>query len=214
MLKLLCQKYRFDVKLTKIAKDDYESLKSIVQLMMTKCDVIISSGGVSMGDKDFVKKCLVDLGFDIHFGRVNMKPGKPMTFASNSEGISYFALPGNPVSAYVTFLKIVLPALRFMSGFIPAKCVLPKIRVILLDDAYELDERPEFVRANIAYKDNGRFYARINANQISSRIGSLVDADVLLHMPSASSTKTGCIGKGTKLDATVISDFFISYFIR
>lgn len=76
MLKLLCEKYGFDVKITRIAKDEYDSLKGIVVEAMEKCDVVVSSGGVSMGDKDFVKKLLVELGFEIHFGRVNMKPGK------------------------------------------------------------------------------------------------------------------------------------------
>ena len=76
MLKLLCEKYGFKVKMTMIAGDDYESLKDVVTDAVAECDVIVSSGGVSMGDKDFVKKLLVDLGFDIHFGRVNMKPGR------------------------------------------------------------------------------------------------------------------------------------------
>lgn len=76
MLKLLCEKYGFKVKMTRIAGDDYESLKEVVTDAVEECDVIVSSGGVSMGDKDFVKKLLVDLGFDIHFGRVNMKPGR------------------------------------------------------------------------------------------------------------------------------------------
>lgn len=76
MLKLLCEKYGFKVKMTRIAGDDYESLKDVVTDAVEECDVIVSSGGVSMGDKDFVKKLLVDLGFDIHFGRVNMKPGR------------------------------------------------------------------------------------------------------------------------------------------
>lgn len=76
MLKLLCEKYGFKVKMTRISGDDYESLKEVVTDAVEECDVIVSSGGVSMGDKDFVKKLLVDLGFDIHFGRVNMKPGR------------------------------------------------------------------------------------------------------------------------------------------
>lgn len=76
MLKLLCEKFGFGVKMMRIAGDDYESLKEVVEEVTEGCDVVVSSGGVSMGDKDFVKKVLVDLGFDIKFGRVNMKPGE------------------------------------------------------------------------------------------------------------------------------------------
>lgn len=76
MLKLLVQEHGFDVKYTAIAKDDFNSLKRIIEDATRQCDVIISSGGVSMGDRDFVKPLMKEMGFDIHFGRVNMKPGE------------------------------------------------------------------------------------------------------------------------------------------
>ncbi|KAL7014343.1 hypothetical protein ACKWTF_015869 [Chironomus riparius] len=211
MLKLLCQKYGFDVKFTRIAKDDYESLKIVVQAAIKDCKVIISSGGVSMGDKDFVKPLLKELDFEIHFGRVNVKPGKPMTFASNGTGTSFFALPGNPVSAFVCFHIFVMPALRFMSGFTKTKSVLPTISVILQDPKYELDQRPEFVRATISYSNKTKFYyAQITSNQISSRVASLIHADVLLQLPSASEFTNGVLGKGSKLKALVIDQFFVT----
>ncbi|XP_070508387.1 molybdenum cofactor synthesis protein cinnamon [Chironomus tepperi] len=211
MLKLLCQKYGFEVKYTRIAKDDYSSLKSVVEAAMKDCQVIISSGGVSMGDKDFVKPLLKDLGFHIHFGRVNVKPGKPMTFASNGTGTSVFALPGNPVSAFVTFHIFVLPALRFMSGFSKTKSVLPTISVILQDSKYELDPRPEYVRATISYNNKtGLYGAQITSNQMSSRVASLIHADVLLQLPAASEIQNGVIGKGWKLKACVIDQFFVT----
>lgn len=211
MLKLLCQKYGFDVKFTRIAKDDYDSLKMVTQAAMKECQVIISSGGVSMGDKDFVKPLLKDLGFDIHFGRVNVKPGKPMTFASNGTGTSFFALPGNPASAFVTFHIFALPALRFMCGFTKTKSVLPTISVILQDTKYVLDERPEYVRATVSYNNKTGIYgAQITSNQMSSRIASLINADVLLQLPSASEIKNGVLGKGSKLRALVIDQFFVT----
>lgn len=212
MLKLLLQKFGFDAKFMEIAKDDYASLKRTVEAAMINCDVIISSGGVSMGDKDFVKPLMKELGFEIHFGRVNMKPGKPMTFASTAE-TSYFALPGNPVSAYVTFHLFVLPALRFMCGFKEAKCKLPIINAILQKDKYVLDSRPEFVRARIAYSESkGLYYAYVNDNQMSSRLASLIDADVLLHLPGALG-KNLSVNRGYKTQATILNQHFISEYL-
>lgn len=213
MLKLLLEKFGFEVKFMAIAKDDYVSLKGIVSNAMKKCDVIISSGGVSMGDKDFMKPLLKELGFEIVFGRVNMKPGKPMTFASNG-ATSYFALPGNPVSAFVTFHLFVLPALRFMCGFPEAKCNLPVISAILQLDKYVLDSRPEFARAKISFnKKNGLYYAHMSENQMSSRVASLIGADVLLHLPGGQEKKK-IVNRGFKMQATVINDHFISEFVE
>lgn len=134
-----------------------------------------------------------------------------MTFASNkASGTSYFALPGNPVSAFVTFHIFVLPALRFMVGFPEVKCSLPTIKVYLQDDTFELDERPEFARATITLnKKNGKLLAKITSNQISSRIASLINADVLVHLPRAALSGNN-IKKGFELKASVIDQFFIS----
>lgn len=209
MLKQLLLKHEFDVKFTAIAKDDYQSLKGIVIQAMKECDVVISSGGVSMGDKDFVKPLMKELGFEIHFGRVNMKPGKPMTFASTDD-TSYFALPGNPVSAFVTFHLFVLPALRFMCGFPVAKCKLPVISAILQLDKYTLDSRPEYARARVSYSvSKGLYYAYMPENQMSSRLGSLINADVLLHLPPGTD-KVKLVNRGFKLKATIINHHFIS----
>ena len=101
-----------------------------------------------MGDKDFLKDVLKHLDFTLHFGRVNMKPGwvppnldrnrffnpnftfsKPMTFATNPKGNFVFGLPGNPVSAYVTYHLFVLPTLRKYCGYSDAKTTLPAITV-------------------------------------------------------------------------------------
>lgn len=209
MLKLLLEKFGFSVKIMSIAKDDYESLKKIVVRASNECEIIISSGGVSMGDKDFVKPLMEELGFEIVFGRVNMKPGKPITFATKGR-TSYFALPGNPVSAFVTFHVFVLPALRFMSGFSEAKCKLPTINTTLQIDQYKLDPRPEFARGRISYSTSqGIYYANMPENQMSSRLASLIDADVLLHLPGGTQTNP-TVKQGDKLVATILNQHFIS----
>lgn len=131
-----------------------------------------------------------------------------MTFASNGE-ISYFALPGNPVSAYVTFHLFVLPALRFMCGF-PTKCKLPMINVILQNNKYELDSRPEYARASISFSvSKALYYAKMHENQMSSRLSSLINADVLLHLPGGTEKQKFAI-KGSKHVASIINPYFIS----
>lgn len=130
MLKLLVEQFGFEVYIQECVDDNYETLRETLTNLKTHCDVVICSGGVSMGDKDYVKPVVQELCYDIKFGRVNMKPGKPMTFGfDEKENKSFFGLPGNPVSAFVTFHLFVLPCLKFLEGYRNAKCNLAKISV-------------------------------------------------------------------------------------
>ncbi len=97
-------------------KDDRTSLKLAMKDAIDRCDVVISSGGVSVGDYDYVEELLDELGGNILVRSIAIKPGKPLTFATFQNGKLYFGLPGNPVSALVTFWRFVLPALRKRSG--------------------------------------------------------------------------------------------------
>ncbi|XP_055638140.1 molybdenum cofactor synthesis protein cinnamon [Toxorhynchites rutilus septentrionalis] len=196
-----------------VIKDDYTSFHNGIESFTDSMHVIICTGGVSMGDKDFVKPVLEDLQYDLKFGRVNMKPGKPFTFASKGSTL-FFGLPGNPVSAFVTFHIFALPALRKYLSSINgasctfAKCCLPNITVELDTECYYLDPRPECVRASITSK-NGKLYARVTDKQISSRLKSIVEADVLLHFPARTPSKTTVV-QGELLTASVIRTDFIS----
>lgn len=135
-----------------------------------------------------------------------------MTFATNqSTSKTFFALPGNPVSAFVTFHLFVLPALRFMTGYKPEKCLLPTINVHLQDKSYNLDPRPEFARAKVTFDSkSGKFHAKITDNQISSRIASLIDADIFVQLPGAAEVDGGVIKEGAELQAKIIDQFFVS----
>ena len=98
-----------------------EELQAKILKGLEESDVLITSGGVSMGESDFLKPVLTALQAEIHFGRVFMKPGKPTTFAtvqlpSSKTKKLIFSLPGNPVSSVVCFYLFVLPALRKMAG--------------------------------------------------------------------------------------------------
>lgn len=129
MLTELCRQFGFEHVQTAFASDDLASLRSTMKRLSDECEITICTGGVSMGDKDFVKAAMQELDFTIRFGRVNMKPGKPMTFAANAEGRAIFGLPGNPVSAFVCFHLFVLPALRFVNDCAEGKLELPVISV-------------------------------------------------------------------------------------
>ncbi|XP_063696022.1 molybdenum cofactor synthesis protein cinnamon [Culicoides brevitarsis] len=212
MITGLLKDFGFDATLTRILCDTKEDIElAINEAEKLGCHAIISSGGVSMGDKDYIKPMLLERGFNIKFGRVNMKPGKPMTFGFNSEKrIQFYGLPGNPVSAFVTFHLFVLPGLRKMSADEDeeAKVRLPIITVELLNEKYVLDSRPEYARALIVSK-NGKLYAEITGNQISSRLMSVMNADVLLHLPGATEERPA-VTRGTILKASVLKHDFIS----
>lgn len=198
-----------------VVQDDYQSLRKQIEVLTGSVHAILCTGGVSMGDKDFVKPVLKDLGYDLKFGRVNMKPGKPFTFASK-DITRFFGLPGNPVSAFVTFHLFALPALRKylatlnQTTFNLAKCHLPKITVKLLTESYELDPRPEYARASIVSK-GGELWAQITGQQISSRLKSIVEADVLLQLPARSPSKTTIVRGESVTALTLRADFISAY---
>ncbi len=98
-----------------IVADQPEALKRAIADAVSIADVVISSGGVSVGDYDYVDRILAELGAQIHIRAVAIRPGKPLTVATFSKAL-YFGLPGNPVSALVTFWRFVQPALKKLSG--------------------------------------------------------------------------------------------------
>lgn len=114
-----------------IVSDHPDALKEAIAQAASQSDMILSTGGVSVGDYDYVDQILVDLGADIHVRSVAVKPGKPLTVAtlpqpvpaspqdSHLRPVTYFGLPGNPVSATVSFWRFAQPALRKLSGAQP-----------------------------------------------------------------------------------------------
>ncbi|KAH8397741.1 hypothetical protein KR222_000031, partial [Zaprionus bogoriensis] len=207
MLEELLLYFGFDCMQQKVLSDDLDGIRQTLSNLFETVDFVICSGGVSMGDKDFVKPVLEQLQFRLHFGRVNMKPGKPMTFASK-ENKYFFGLPGNPVSAFVTFHLFALPAIRRAAGTDRPKCSLATVNVSLLNEAIDLDARPEYVRASVS-SINGQLHARVTGDQISSRLQSIVGADVLIHLPGRSAAKTQALA-GDVYKASVLRYDFIS----
>ena len=98
-----------------IVKDNPSALTETINYAINNSDIVLSSGGVSVGDYDYIDNILASLGATIHFRAVQMRPGKPLTFATFPNSL-YFGLPGNPVSALVTFWRFVQPAIKKLSG--------------------------------------------------------------------------------------------------
>ncbi|KAI1102222.1 gephyrin [Jackrogersella minutella] len=190
-----------------IAADKPGTLEETLRDAMRQVDLVITTGGVSMGELDLLKPTIErSLGGTIHFGRVAMKPGKPTTFATvpvkNNTGERVtkviFSLPGNPASAIVTFHLFALPSLHQMSGITPVG--LTKVPVILAHD-FALDKvRPEYHRAIVSVGKDGNLIAASTGGQRSSKVGSLRGANSLLCMPSGKEP----LKKGTKVDALLM----------
>ena len=160
-----------------------------------------------MGELDLLKPTIErSLGGTIHFGRVNMKPGKPTTFATipvkddagNRISKVIFSLPGNPASAVVCFHLFVLPSLHQQSGIKPTG--LPRIKAILSQDIKLDKSRPEYHRAIVTTKPDGLLYATSTGGQRSSRIGSFKGSNALLCMPAGD----GSVKKGDRVDALLM----------
>ncbi|EWC47907.1 hypothetical protein DRE_02789 [Drechslerella stenobrocha 248] len=199
-----------------IARDKAETLEEVLKGALPKVDLLITTGGVSMGEKDLLKPT-IERTFTgtIHFGRVAMKPGKPTTFATipavdDGVGKPIFSLPGNPASATVTFHLFVLPALRQLSGHIGSERYLPTA-LVTLDHDVPLDARPEFHRAVVTI-DKGTLQARSTGGQRSSRIGSMEAANALLCLPGLTEVgdKRKRIPRGDKVAALLIGELTMS----
>ncbi|KAG2416808.1 hypothetical protein HFD88_008024 [Aspergillus terreus] len=194
----------------------------------TSVDVIVTTGGVSMGELDLLKPTIErSLGGTIHFGRVSMKPGKPTTFAtvpfkpSATDGAQQeretkliFSLPGNPASALVTLNLFVLPSLHKLMGMgerqvgaaaVPAPMGLPLVSVCLAHAFPRDAKRTEYHRAVVtASRSDGRLYASSTGldgvGQRSSRVGSLASANAVLVI----SPGTGKMEKGVLVEALMM----------
>ncbi|KAK3487634.1 MoaB/Mog domain-containing protein [Neurospora hispaniola] len=190
-----------------VARDKAGTLEETLRQALRQVDVVITTGGVSMGELDLLKPTIErSLGGTIHFGRVAMKPGKPTTFATvpvkdnDGERVSkvIFSLPGNPASALVTFHLFVLPSLHQMSGISPPG--LPKVPVTLGHD-FSLDRsRPEYHRAIVSVSRDGVLTAVSTGGQRSSRVGSMKGANALLCMPCGPEP----LRKGAKVEALLM----------
>lgn len=159
--------------------DDPQQSRLTLGSALREADVLIVTGGVSVGDRDFVKEALADLGVERVFWRVNMKPGKPFFFGVQGRKL-VFGLPGNPVSALVTLHLLVRPALRKMQGHAQVEDLMLPARLAF--PLRKREGRAEFVRARVA-NENGALVVRPTEGQGSHMVAGIASADCLIHLP-------------------------------
>ncbi len=147
-----------------------------------KCDVTIVSGGMSVGDKDFAKHLLKEMGVEEIFWKIKFKPGKPLFFGKRQKTL-VFGLPGNPASSYVLFEEFVRPTLRKLMG----RRILEKEMIIarLDKDILKTYQRLHFMRGKL-YEINGEYHVIPLDFQGSHSIGSLVESNALIRVEANS----------------------------
>jgi len=172
-----------------IARDDPADISARVKEGLDRADILLTSGGVSMGELDLIKPLLEQSG-KVHFGRLLMKPGKPLTFATvpseNESNTLVFGLPGNPVSSLVTFYLMVVPAIRRLAGWPDPQ--LRRVQAQLAQPLFLDAQRPEYHRAVLTWDNTlnqgaGGYLATSTGQQASSRLLSMRTANALLELP-------------------------------
>ena len=161
--------------LSGIVRDTKEELVEAFQTAR-RADVILSSGGVSMGDYDFVKDVMGDIGNAMHFWQVAMRPGKPLAFGS-IDGTPLFGLPGNPVSVMVSFEQFVRPYLLKMQGH--TRILRQTLKATSAQDVKKGSGVKNFLRA-VVEKEKGRYIARLTGEQGSGILKSMVEANAFI----------------------------------
>lgn len=158
-----------------IARDNLQSTKKVFGKAFEECDIIISTGGVSVGDFDVVKEALNDFKLEMSFWKVRMKPGKPIAYGTMN-GKRLFALPGNPVSCLMSFYQFLRPFL--LKSVSCSRIFLPNIQVKLAEAITPRGSRLDF-RRMVLEERNGELYAKETGSQSSAWLSSFVQADAL-----------------------------------
>ncbi len=171
-----------------IIEDDEAKMMQVLEQAAKQADVVITSGGVSVGDADFIKSALEKLG-QIDFWRINMRPGRPLAFGQIA-GKPFFGLPGNPVAVMVSFINFVEPALRKMQGEQGWQPL--KVNAIALEDLRSRQGRTEFSRGVYAFNAQGQLTVRTTGKQGSGILRSMSEANCLIEIaPAIDTVKVG-----------------------
>jgi molybdopterin molybdotransferase len=179
-----------------IARDEPGHLASMIEEGL-QSDVLVTTGGISMGDYDYLKDVFSQVGVDVLFWKVAQKPGKPMTFGVRRQK-PVFALPGNPVSATLSFELHVRPALRKMMGH--ARLFRPTVRAVLEEDIKKKPGRRNFIRGIVQRHEDGVLYARTTGEQGSGILRSMSAANGIIVLPE----DTEGAKKGEKVEVYLI----------
>ena len=165
-----------------VIRDDPEAISNAFSTAAEVADVLITSGGVSVGDADYVKQTLDKLG-KVNFWKIKMKPGKPLAFGQLKKAV-FFGLPGNPVSVMATFYQIVQPSLRYMMG---QDTTMPiRLRVRTAEKLKMRPGRQDFQRGILERNDAGELVVRSTGNQGSHILSSMSQANCFIVLPAES----------------------------
>jgi len=171
-----------------IARDDPDHLAAMIEEGL-QSDVLVTTGGISMGDYDYLKEVFGKVGIEVLFWKVAQKPGKPMTFGVRRRK-PVFALPGNPVSTTLSFELYVRPALRKMMGH--TRLYRPTVWAVLEHDVRKKPGRRNFLRGIIQRHDDGILYARTTGEQGSGILRSMSQANgIIVLSENADGAKKG-----------------------
>lgn len=163
-----------------LATDDPADLRQRMATALEDANVLLVAGGVSVGDYDLVPQVLAELGVEVHFRQVRMKPGKPLLFGTKDATL-VFGLPGNPVSAFVCFELFVRPALRKLAGY--AAPGPRTVRLPLAESVSEVNDRPTYRPAKLEVAEVG-WNVRPLPWGGAPDLRSLLTADALLVLPA------------------------------
>jgi molybdopterin molybdotransferase len=164
-----------------VVRDDPALLEQAFKDAATKADVVITSGGVSVGEADFVKPLLDKLG-EVVFWKIAMKPGRPLAYGRLGKA-HFFGLPGNPVSVMVTFYQFVRDALWTLTGRSPIP-TLPTFLVPCTSKLKKAPGRTEFQRGILKQDDHGLWSVRVTGEQGSGILRSMAEANCFIILPT------------------------------
>ena len=167
--------------------DTLQETKTAMLNAAQQADLVVTCGGVSVGEEDYVRIAIEQLG-DLHLWRLRIKPGKPLAFGS-IDSTPFIGLPGNPVSAFATFCLFVAPLIKTLQGRPWQKTVA--IQVTAGFDWPKPDTRREFLRARLELDDDQKLVANIYPNQDSGVLSSAVWADGLVEIAEGQTLKAG-----------------------
>jgi molybdopterin molybdotransferase len=176
-----------------LVPDDLVATKTALEKAFAECDAVVTTGGVSVGELDFVKAAFENLGGKLNFWKVSIKPGKPFVFGNLGEK-SLFGLPGNPVSAIVTFILLVAPALARMQG--ANNFSWPSQTGMLAEPLVNRGNRRHFMRVSVDVKGN----VRSAGTQASHILSALAKANGLLEVSSETTLASGTTVSVLSLD--------------
>lgn len=176
LIRALCDKCRVSVAAAEHSADDGPSIEAALRRGL-EYDVLVIVGGVSVGARDLVKPSLAAVGAQTDLWRVSVKPGKPFLFGRAGQ-CAIFGLPGNPVSAFMTFLLFVRPAILQMMGANESELSLPKYEAQLSEEVRNNGDRPHYVRGRV---ERGKFTPV--GRQESHALYGLSRAQALLRVP-------------------------------